>query len=175
MDFRWIAGLMLSLACPAWAVCSAERIDAPLYPPLAIQARRSAVITAQVRVDAEGYLQADLSDPQSLFAPAIRAAFARTRLSPADCAGAEFPIVFRFTIRGTETHQRDTAAVFYAPGEFEVSARPFAVQWSHLSARSRPVFAASKTSRLLLAQIRIALRGEVSGATLQVNDGFELE
>ena len=136
---------MLSLACPACAVCSAERIDAPLYPPLAIQARRSAVITAQVRVDAEGYLQADLSDPQSLFASAIRVAFARTRLSPADCAGAEFPIVFRFTIRGAETHQRDTAAVFYAPGEFEVSARPYAVQWACCSperlepARSLPL------------------------------------
>ena len=166
---------MLSLSCPAWASGSAERVDAPFCPPVAIQARRSAVMTARVTVDAEGYPHAVLNDPKSLFAPAIRAAFARTRLSPADCAGAEFPIVFRFTIRGAETHQRETAAVFHAPGEFEVFARPFAVQWSHLSARSRPVFAASKSSRFPLAQIRIALRGEVSGATLLVNDGFELE
>jgi hypothetical protein len=60
---RALSGLLLILAAPAWAACSPERIDPPSYPPLAIQARRSAVITAQVTVDAEGYPHARLSDP----------------------------------------------------------------------------------------------------------------
>ena len=132
---RALASFIFILAAPAWAACSPERIEPPSYPPLAIQGRRSAVITAQVTVDAEGYPHAQLSDPRSLFAPAIRAAFARTRLSPADCAGAEFPVVFRFTIRGSETHQRDTVGTFHAPNEFEIFARPFAVQWSRYSSR----------------------------------------
>lgn len=170
MTFRWIAGLMLSLACPAWAVCSLERIDAPLYPPLAIQARRSAVISAQVTVDAEGYPHSVLSDPQSLFALAIRAALARTRLSPADCAGAEIPVVFRFTIRGTETHQRDTTTVFHAPGEFEISARPFAVQWSRYAperlepAIYPPLAKPARLSGSVFAQINVSAAAELSGA-----------
>lgn len=127
---RVLLGLLLILAAPAWAACSPERIEPPSYPPLAIQGRRSAVITAQVTVDAEGYPHAQLSDPRSLFAPVIRAAFARTRLSPADCAGVEFSVVFRFTIRGSGTHLHDTVATFHAPNEFEIFARPYSVQWS---------------------------------------------
>jgi hypothetical protein len=177
------AGFILILAAPAWAVCSPERIDPPSYPPLAVQARRSAVITAQVTVDAEGYPHARLSDPQSLFAPAIRAAFARTRLSPADCAGAEFPVVFRFTIRGSGTHQHDTVATFHAPNEFEIFARPYSVQVSQCSplhwepALYPPIAQAARLSGTVLAKITVNSDGkpdaELSGATRHFGSAVE--
>ena len=51
--------------------CAAELMERPDYPILAIQARRSATVTAYVTVGADGYLGGKLSEEKSLFGPRI--------------------------------------------------------------------------------------------------------
>jgi hypothetical protein len=118
--------------------CSVELMERPIYPPLAIQARRPAVVTARVTVGADGYLSGELLEGDRLFGPTVLASIGRSRLSPADCAFEMFAVVYRFEIRGEETHGYVSNVIFHSPAEFVITARPMVVHWSGTDSPDAP-------------------------------------
>ncbi len=82
---------------------SPQHWEPALYPPLAQAARLSGTVLAQITVNRDGALSAELSGATRYFGPAVQSAIARSRLSPVGFAGATFLATYRSEL---ETEER---------------------------------------------------------------------
>ena len=108
-----------------------ERMDLPVYAPLARAARIEGVVTASVRLSAEGSVQdvnSDIPKRDSrilLWSPAERV-LRNARYRP-DCAGKTVTVIFKFQIAGEASSYDRPAHVFGAPNQFWVITSPSVV------------------------------------------------
>jgi hypothetical protein len=106
-----------------------ERLEMPVYPPLARQARIGGTITATVAVDATGSIQATLSrGAHQLLSPAVEKSLRASKFRKA-CSGKSVTLVFNF-VAGDDFDPdglRQRVSFGY-PNQFSIWAPAFFVQ-----------------------------------------------
>jgi len=87
----------------------------PKYPSQWESVRIQGSVTAEITVLFDGSLSAELSGAKVYFGQAVADAVAKSRLSPADCNGARFKVVYQFVLQPTGAESGDIVILGQMP------------------------------------------------------------
>jgi hypothetical protein len=91
----WILSVVACLGSDASCVAG---LKAPVYAPLAVQARIEGLITARFQVDSTGHPAEVAVEGHPLLTPGVSASLSASVLDAAECGGRRLTAVFRFQL-----------------------------------------------------------------------------
>jgi hypothetical protein len=108
-----------------------EKLQIPMYPPLARQARLSLLVTASVRLNAQakvasvgGEFASERESGKAIFWRVMEAAMRGAQFAPT-CTGKTVTVIMQFLVDSrSPSADSDPLIVFTYPNRFSISVRP---------------------------------------------------